>query len=164
MAAAAPPRRAFIDPDDPRFATPGDMPARIQAACRASGQPVPETPGDVVRCALDSLALKYRTVLQALERLTQRRIEIVHLVGGGVRNELLNQLTADAVGRPVIAGPREAAAIGNVLVQAMAQGRFARPGELREVVRGSVALNTYEPRNTAAWEEAAAHANLHHGM
>jgi len=151
LAAAAPPLRSFVDPDDPRFAEPGDMPSRIRQACAQTGQPVPRSPGEIVRTALESLALRYRIVLDTLERLTERRIEVVHLVGGGVQNELLNQFTADATGRPVIAGPVEATALGNVLVQAMAQGRIGTLAELRQVVAASTVLKHYQPCEPNAW-------------
>lgn len=156
LASAAAPRAAFIDPDDPRFADPGDMPRRIQDACAARGQPVPQTPGQIVRCILDSLALRHRTVLQQIEQLTGRRVRTVHLVGGGVQNELLCQLTADAAGRPVVAGPVEATAAGNILVQALAHGHVRSLAEIRQVVARSAALKHYEPRDTAGWDEAAA--------
>ena len=151
LAGDAPALRSFVDPDDPRFVEPGDMPARIRAACKHTGQPVPDSPGEVVRCALESLALKYRSVLETLEGLIGRTIEVVHLVGGGVRNELLNQFTANATGRPVIAGPAEATAAGNVMVQAIAQGRVRSVAELRQVVATSSELKRYEPQQVEQW-------------
>ncbi len=154
LAAAAPALRSFVEPDDPRFAEPGDMPGRIRQACAETGQPVPQSPGELVRAALESLALKYRVVLDTLEKLVGRRIEVVHLVGGGVQNELLNQFTADATGRPIVAGPVEATAIGNVLVQALAQGRIGSLSELRQIVAASTALQHYEPREPTAWQDA----------
>jgi rhamnulokinase len=154
MAGAAPPFRSFIDPDDPRFVEPGDVPDRIRAYCRETGQPVPDSPGAVVRCALESLALKYGSVVETLERLTQRTITVIHIVGGGVRNELLSQFTANATGRAVIAGPAEATAAGNVMVQAMARGQVSSLEQLREVVRASSELKCYEPRDVGAWREA----------
>ncbi|MEW6253145.1 MAG: rhamnulokinase family protein [Planctomycetota bacterium] len=155
MAEGAPALAAFVDPDDPQFAPPGDMPARIRAACAATGQVVPETPGAVVRCALESLALKVRRVLHTLEALLLRSLEVVHVVGGGSQNRLLNQFIADATGKPVIAGPVEATALGNVLIQALGQGRIGSTAELRQVVAASTALSTFEPRAMAAWEDAA---------
>jgi len=131
------------------------MPSRICRVCEETGQPVPQSPGEIVRCALESLALKYRVVLDTLERLIRRQIEVLHIVGGGVQNDLLNQFTADATGKPVIAGPVEATAAGNVLVQALAQGRVGSLGELRQVVHGSTGLKRYEPREPAAWQEAS---------
>lgn len=153
-AAEAPPLRCFVDPDDARFTTPGDMPARIRAACAERGQAVPARPGEILRCALESLALKYRVVVDALARLTDRAIRVIHVVGGGVQNELLMQWTADATGRPVCAGPAEATAAGNVMVQALAQGRVGSLGELRRVVAASSELRMYEPREVERWEAA----------
>jgi rhamnulokinase len=156
MAAAAPAFAAFVDPDDARFAEPGDAPARIRDFCADTGQPAPETPGAVVRCVLESLALKYRRVLGTLERLIGRTIDVLHVVGGGSRNGLLNQFTANATGKPVIAGPVEATAAGNLMVQALAQGRVSSPAEIRQVIAASSDLRRYEPRDTAVWTEAYA--------
>lgn len=122
QAEEAPPLRSLIDPDDPRFLNPPDMPAAIAGFCRETGQPVPETPGQFVRCGLESLALKYRVVLDRLAAVTGVPIEVIHVVGGGSRNRLLNQFTADATGLPVMAGLVEATALGNVLIQARAAG------------------------------------------
>jgi len=154
QAAAAAPLRCWVDPDDPRFLEPGDMPQRICQACGESGQVIPDSPGAIARCVFESLALKCRHVLETLERLTGKAIEIVHIVGGGARNELLNQFIADATGRPVRAGPAEATAVGNLLVQAFAHGRIASLAELREVVARSFAIRDYEPHQTAAWQDA----------
>jgi rhamnulokinase len=154
MAAAAPAFRSLVDVDDPAFAEPGDMAARIQAACRLSGQPVPETKGEIVRAALDSLALKYRYVLAQMEGILGRRLAPLHVVGGGARNKLLCQLAADATGRTVVAGPVEATAAGNVLMQAFALGHVGSLAEAREVVRRSFDIATYEPRPSAAVEDA----------
>jgi rhamnulokinase len=154
MAAAAPAFRSIVNVDDPTFAAPGDMPSRIQAYCRASGQPVPATPGAIVRTVLDSLALKYRQVLLALDRLTGRDLDAVHIVGGGSRNRLLCQLAADATGRVVLAGPVEATAMGNALMQAVALDRVGSLAELRDVVTASVEVTRYEPRSDLAMEEA----------
>jgi rhamnulokinase len=154
LATAAPAFRSLVDVDDPAFAAPGDMPARIQAACRDSGQPVPDTKGEIVRVALDSLALKYRYVLEQMETTLERRLSPLHVVGGGSRNRLLCQLAADATGRPVVAGPVEATAAGNVLMQALAVGRIGSLSDAREVVRRSFEILTYEPRPSAAVEDA----------
>ena len=154
MAGAAPAFTAFVDPDDARFAEPGDAPARIREFCADTGQPVPETPGAVVRCVLESLAFKYRRVLGTLERLIGRSIDVLHVVGGGSRNALLNQFTANATGKPAIAGPVEATAAGNLMVQALAQGRVSSPTEIRQVIAASSDLRRYEPRDTAVWTEA----------
>ncbi len=155
-AEAAPPLRSLIDPDDPRFLPPGDMPARIQAFCRETGQPVPEDPGEIVRCILESLALKYRWVIERLERLRGRSIPAIHIVGGGSRNALLCQWTADATGCPVVAGPAEATAIGNLMVQAMALGHVGGLEEAREVIRRSFspAVYTPHPGSMSLWADA----------
>lgn len=154
MAARAEPFKAFVDPDDPLFLHPGDMPARIREYCRRTGQPIPETKGEVVRCALESLALKYRWVAERLEELLGRRLNVIHVVGGGSKNELLCQLTADATGRRVIAGPSEATAAGNVMVQAMALGDVGSHPEAREIIRRSFEFKTYEPGKGEGWDEA----------
>jgi rhamnulokinase len=154
MAAQATPLQSFVDPDCGEFLKPGDMPARIRAFCRATGQPVPQGKGAVVRCALESLALKYRWVLERLEEILDRRLEPVHIVGGGARNRLLNQFTADATGRQVVTGPIEATAIGNVIAQAMALGHIASLEEGRQVVRDSFDVDSYEPAGQPEWEEA----------
>lgn len=145
QAAAAEPKRSVIDPDDPRFLNPPDMPAAIAAACREMGQPVPESTGQYVRCCLDSLALKYARVIRDLEEVTGVRIQVIHVVGGGSRNRLLNRLTAEACGRPVLAGPVEATALGNVLVQARAAGDIGGLAEMRTVVRDSVPVERFDP-------------------
>ncbi len=150
MAAQAPPFRSILDPDAPGFLHPGDMPARIQEYCRSTSQPVPEEPGSIVRTALDSLALKYRWVVERLEELTGRSLPVIHVVGGGTQNRLLTQLTADASRRPVIAGPVEATAMGNILMQAIGLGEIGSVAEGRSIVRSSVDLVTYKPRPDAA--------------
>jgi rhamnulokinase len=155
-AGRAPAFRSLIEPDDPAFLSPDDMPSAIAGWCRKAGQPVPEDEGQLVRCALESLALKYLTVLEWLEELTGTRIEVIHIVGGGSQNDLLNQFTADACGRPVIAGPVEATALGNVLVQARSSGELGTLAEIREVVRRSTELRTYEPGRESQWQEAYA--------
>jgi rhamnulokinase len=154
MAAEAEPLRAFIDPDDGDFLKPGDMPARIRAFCRRSDQPVPESKGAVVRCALESLALKYRWTLERLEEMLGRRLEPIHIIGGGTQNRLLNRFAADATGRRVVTGPIEATAIGNVLVQMMALGHIGSIKEGRRIVRTSFDVETYEPQGGDEWEDA----------
>jgi rhamnulokinase len=155
LAGQAAPFGPLIDPNDPRFLPHGDMPSRIFQYCRATGQEPPVTPGEIVRCVLESLALSYRLAIEAAERLTGRRVRTVHVVGGGSRNALLNQLTADALGRPVLAGPVEATAIGNLLVQALALGRLGSPADIRDVVRRSFPVATYEPRgDRERWDAA----------
>lgn len=145
MASVAAPFRSLIDPDGEDFFAPGDMPARIRESCRRTGQPVPESPGEVVRTALDSLALKYRWVVERLEELIGRAIPVVHIVGGGTQNTLLSQLTADTCAREVICGPVEATAIGNVLMQAVGLGVIGTVSEAREIVRNSFELARFVP-------------------
>jgi rhamnulokinase len=146
LAAAARPDVALFDPDDDGLLAPGDMPARIVALCRAGGQEPPGTPGEIARSILLSLACKYRLVLERLEHVTHSRIERVHVAGGGARNELLCQLTADLSGLPLLAGPEEATALGNVLIQARAAGEIGGSlAELREVADASVRAVSYEP-------------------
>ena len=154
MAAEAPAFGPLVVPGDARFLPPGDMPGRIRAFCRDTGQAVPETKGSIVRCALESLALEYRRVAERLSELVGRRFPTVHVIGGGSQNRLLNQFTADATGRTVVAGPVEATAIGNVLVQALALGHIASLAEGRELVRHSFEVETFEPGDTSAWDGA----------
>ena len=145
LAAQARPLRSLVDANDPRFLNPPDMPKAIQEFCRETKQFVPKTAGELVRCCYESLALKYREVLGALEEVTGERIEVIHIVGGGSQSRLLNQFTADACQRPVIAGPVEATAIGNLLTQIRADGELGSLAEMREVVRVSSATQRYEP-------------------
>ncbi len=154
LAREAKPFRALVDPDDSSFLAPDDMPTAIAAWCKATEQPVPESEGEFVRASLESLALKYRMVLSWLEELTGVPTEVIHIVGGGTQNELLCQFTADACNRPVVAGPVEATALGNVLVQARTAGVVGSLGDIREIVARSVELKHYQPSNTADWDEA----------
>ena len=157
-AARRPPLQVVVDPDDPVFLPPGDMPARIAGVARRTGQRPPADPPAVVRCILDSLALAYRARLREVQELSGREADTVHVVGGGVRNALLMQLTADACGLPVVAGPAEAAALGNILVQARALG--AAPGDLpgmRALLRATQPLRRFEPSgDPGVWGAAAA--------
>ena len=143
---------AMIDPDHPPFLAPGDMCAKIERFCRATNQPPPREEGQIVRCCLESLALTYRRTLEQVEELTGKRIDTIHVVGGGSRNELLNQMTADACGRAVVAGPVEAAAIGNLLVQAISLGAVASRQQARRIVRASFDLKRFEPRDPRNWD------------
>ncbi|MGA2592753.1 MAG: rhamnulokinase family protein [Bryobacteraceae bacterium] len=152
LAAGARPFSAIINPD--AFLEPGDMPRKIVEHCRACGQAAPETAGEFTRTILESLALRYRQVLESLESLAGRRFEVIHIVGGGSRNALLNQFVADATGRTVIAGPGEATAIGNILIQAMGAGELAALGEARALVRRSFPVESYRPKGGPGWEEA----------
>ncbi len=157
MGARADPFQPVIDPDYGGFLKPGDMPVRIQAYCQTTNQSVPQSKGAIIRCALESIALKYRWVLERVEEMLGRRLEPLHIVGGGTQNRLLSQLTADAIGRQVIAGPIEATATGNIIMQAMALGHLASLEEGREVVRNSFEVTSYEPVTGAGWDDAYAH-------
>jgi rhamnulokinase len=152
MAAAARPFAAIIQPDE--FLEPGHMPERIAAYCRRTGQEAPQAPGEVARVVLESLALRYRQVLEGIESLTETAIRRIHIVGGGSRNDLLNQFVADCTGRVVIAGPTEATAAGNVLVQAMGAGVVSGIEEIREVVRRSFPVTRFAPRSPDSWQAA----------
>jgi rhamnulokinase len=154
MAAAARPFSAAIDPD--AFLEPGDMPSKIAEHCRATDRPTPATHGEYARTILESLALRYRQVLEGLETLSGRRIESIHIVGGGSRNHVLNQFVADCTGRQVIAGPSEATAIGNILVQAMGAGELDGLEGIRGVVRNSCDPVTVSPRPSPEWDRAYA--------
>lgn len=151
LAATAAPFRSLVDPDSPEFLSPGDMPAAIRGFCRRTGQPEPADEGAVVRCCLESLALKYRIVFEDLERLTGRRLDVIRIVGGGCRNRLLNQFTADACGRPVVAGPVEATAMGNILVQAVATGHMRNLAEGRRAVAASAGREEFAPADPGPW-------------
>jgi sugar (pentulose or hexulose) kinase len=157
-AARRPPLRFVIDPDDPVFLPPGDMPGRIASWLAGRGEAVPSEPAETVRCILDSLALAYRRAITEAQSLSGRHADVVHVVGGGARNSLLCQLTADATGLPVVSGPAEATALGNVLGQARALG--AAPGDLagmRALIRSAQPLRTFAPAGDgAAWAAAEA--------
>lgn len=156
-AAEAQPLRSVVDAGDAAFLAPGRMPARIAEACRATGQPVPDSPAGFTRCILDSLALAHRRAVADAMRLADRPVDVVHVVGGGARNALLCQLTADACGLPVVAGPAEAAALGNVLVQARAHGLVGDRAAMRRLLARTQPLTRYEPRgDTAGWRAAEA--------
>ncbi|NTV81930.1 MAG: hypothetical protein HGA24_10985 [Candidatus Aminicenantes bacterium] len=155
-AADAPPFAALVDPDDLSFLNPPDMIEALSAYWLKTGQQPPGSRAAVVRSLLESLALKYRLVIDELGRIIERPIRKIHVIGGGSRNGLLCQLTADATGLPVVAGPAEATAIGNILVQAMALGRLSSPAGIRAIIRDSFELRTYEPAGTAAWDRAEA--------
>ena len=156
-AAHATPLRSVVDAGDPAFIAPGDMPARIAAACRRTGQPVPRTPAETTRCVLDSLALAHRRAIEDAVRLSGRTVDTVHIVGGGAHNTLLCQLTADACGLPVVAGPAEAAALGNILVQARTAGTISGGlSTLRALLHSTHPLRQYEPTGDhSAWDRAA---------
>lgn len=152
MASDATPFRTLVDPDHAPFASPGDMPRKIAEFAASTGQPSPETPGQFVRCCLETLAMAYRRTLGMLEDLLDTQFDVLHIVGGGGRNHLLNQMTADAIGKPAIVGPYEATAIGNALTQAIGTGDLGSLSEMRQVIRQSFELETFEPKNAAAFD------------
>ena len=158
----AEPFRSIIDPDDEPFYSPGNMEQKIRAFCTRTGQPAPETVGQTARCIYESLALKYRHALETLETLKGGRIDALHVTGGGIQNRLLNQFAADSTGVPVVTGPVEGAALGNLLYQAVALGELKGLKEAREVARASVELHTYLPHRTSVWQDA--YARLLHYM
>jgi rhamnulokinase len=157
-AAKVPPLRSVVDAADPAFLAPGRMPERITEACRTSGQPVPTTRAELTRCILDSLALAHRLAIEDAQRISGTAVDVVYIVGGGARNALLCQLTADACGLPVVAGPAEAAALGNVLIQARAQGVVGDRDSMRDLVSRTQPSARYEPSRSdrASWDDAAA--------
>ena len=154
----------MVDPDAQEFVNPGNMPAAIREYCQRSGQPEPESDGEVVRCCLESLALKHRWVVTALEELTDRRLDTIRIVGGGSQNHLFCQLTADACRRNVVAGPVEATALGNILVQAMAGGRVPDLAAGRRAVAASEEQEIYEPGDSGDWDDAISGFNELVGM
>jgi rhamnulokinase len=151
---AEPPLKRLVDPDDSSFPLPPHMPEAVVAFCAKTGQSTPIGPGQVTRTILESLALKYRQVLESLERLVATQFREIRVVGGGSRNDLLNQFTADATGRRVLAGPAEATALGNIAVQMLATGAVASLNEARELISMSFPPRVFEPENTDRWEEA----------
>jgi rhamnulokinase len=154
LAARAAPLRSLINLDDPRFVNPPDMPKAIQDFCRQTKQPVPKTEGELVRCCYESLALKYGEVLASLEELTGESVEVIHIVGGGSQVKLLSQFAADVCQRPVVTGPVEATALGNLLTQIRASGELSSLAEMRQVIRSSSNVHCYEPKPSATWAEA----------
>jgi rhamnulokinase len=154
MAAQAPAFGALIDPDDPSFLLPGDMPARIAAYCIRTHQAVPEGVAAITRCVLESLALKYRHVLDLVMKVSGQPVDVLHILGGGAQNNLLCQMTADAIQRPVVAGPVEATALGNALVQWISLGELGSIDEARSLVRNSFKPDEYLPKDREPWDEA----------
>ena len=150
----AEPLRSIIDTDAPEFYAGGNMEKKIQAFCEKTGQPVPQGVGQIARCIYESLALKYRYALEGLEKMKGERIESLNIVGGGINNKFLDQMVADALDRPVVTGPVEGAAIGNLLTQAMALGDIKDLDHLRQVVRNSEKVEYWQPNHTEAWEAA----------
>ena len=153
LAAQAPAFRSLVNPADPRFTAPGRMPERIAAFCQETDQPIPADPGAFIRCILESLALLYRLTLEQIQSLTGGRLERLHIVGGGSKNKLLNQFTANALDLPVFAGPAEATAAGNVLVQALALGHLSSLDQARQVVRRSSEILHVCPQPGANWDQ-----------
>lgn len=161
MATQAPALKSFVRPSDPRFLHPSDaqsgtMVTRIQRFCQEAGQPVPRSIGEITRCILESLALEYRRTVEQLSAFAEMELPVIHIIGGGSRNQLLNQLTADATGRVVVAGPVEATAIGNILVQAIATGHLTSLEEARSLVRKSGEITTWEPSGDSGWDDTYA--------
>jgi rhamnulokinase len=154
MAKQAKPFQSFIDPDDPAFLHPDHMPKEIQQYCRKTSQPVPQTEGEILRCIMESLALKYRLVLERTEKLVDKTFSGLHMVGGGIHNVMLCQFTANSIGRPVWAGPAEGTALGNLLVQYIALGEIKNIQEARQVVKQSFPIHTYAPQDTESWNQA----------
>ncbi|MBN1998637.1 rhamnulokinase [candidate division KSB1 bacterium] len=149
----AQPFKCIINPDDALFMNPPDMPAAIQQYCKEQRQPTPQDTGEIVRCILESLALRYRAVIEKINEMLSKPIKKLHIVGGGCQNKLLNQFAANATGLEVIAGPVEATAIGNILVQALAKKNIANLAEGREIVKNSFPLARYQPQNPSEWQE-----------
>jgi rhamnulokinase/L-fuculokinase len=154
LAKAAKPFQCFIDPDHPSFVAPGDLPTRVREFCQKTGQYVPQTVGEIMRCIYESLAMKYRCTAEIICKLTGIAPRVVHVVGGGTKDAFLSQMTADACGIPVCAGPEEATAIGNLLVQLMAAGEAKSLADARAIVAASFTCKHYTPTNTAVWDEA----------
>jgi rhamnulokinase len=145
---------SLINPDDAGFLNPGNMPKAVQDFCEKTNQPVPQTKGEIARCIYDSLVLKYKFTIKQIESVTGNKIEKLHIIGGGAHNATMNQLTADATGVPVFAGPTEATAIGNILLQAKALDKVKSLAEIREIVRNSFEVAEYTPSPKLDWEAA----------
>ncbi len=145
---------SFIDPDYEDFQTPGNMPEKIRNYCRKTNQPVPETKGEVVRCITQSLAFKYRKTIEDMEEVTNKKYSVINIVGGGIQDKMLCQFTANATGRTVEAGPVEATAIGNAIVQAMAAGVVKDLNEGRKIIKNSFDIAKYEPQDSEEWNKA----------
>lgn len=160
MATQAEPFQAVIDPDYPEFLTPGDMPARVQEYCRRTGQQVRNEKGAIIRTILEGLALKYRFQLERLERIVGHELSPIHIVGGGTKNELLNQFTTDVMDRPVVAGPVESTALGNVIMQALSLGEIGSVQEGRDLVRNSFTLKYFHPSADRSEEWSSAYERL----
>ena len=154
MASEAPPFTSLIVPGESRFMAPKNMADEIQAYCQETGQPVPESKGSIIRTVLESLALEYRTVSEQIERLTGKDYPVIHIIGGGTQNKLLNQFAANATGKEVVAGPVEATAIGNILIQAVAMGELSSLDEGIEILKSSFDVESHTPSEKPVWDEA----------
>jgi rhamnulokinase len=153
LAEKAEPFTRYIDVDDSRFLAPGDMPRRINKYLKETGQDPIRAKGQIIRTILESLVMKYRSVMEAIEDASGNKIEVLHIVGGGIQNELLCQFTANALGKKVITGPIEATASGNVLMQARATGQIESLEQAREIIRNSFELKEYEPQDVSRWDK-----------
>ena len=153
-ALSSPPFACFIDPDAPELGVPGDIPGRVRALCEQTGQHVPETVGAVMRCIYESLALKYRFALEQLQTVTGKRFSTLHVLGGGTKDRLLCQMAANSCRLPVVAGPVEATALGNIIIQLVALGALENIDEGRALIAKTQELRRYEPKDTAAWDKA----------
>lgn len=169
LASKVAPFRSLINPDDPRFAEAGRMPEKIQDFCRETKQPVPETPGETIRCIYESLALRYAEIWTKLPNYTDEVLDCLHIVGGGCQDKLLNQFTANALGTRVLAGPVEATGLGNIMAQMMADGVISTLAEGRAIVADSFPAETYLPTETESWNavkeefaEICKRANVRH--
>jgi rhamnulokinase len=154
LALAAPPLQYFIDPDAPEFIPPGDIPGRVQEFCRRTGQQEPQTVGEIMRCIYESLALKYRYALEQLQQTTGKHFSVLHILGGGTKDRLLCQMSADSTGLPVIAGPVEATALGNIIIQLTALGVLPDLQAGRSLIARNEKLNRFEPKETDTWNKA----------
>ncbi len=154
LASEAVPFRSIVDPDDLSFMKPEDMPTAIARYCRDSGQPEPDSVGSLARCIFESLALKYRFLIDRINLIRGRNIQMLHIVGGGSRNEMLNQFTADSLGIPVTAGPVEATAAGNIIMQAIATGHLDNLAAGRKIIKDSFPVKVFAPQNSSPWQEA----------
>lgn len=154
QAKEATPFASLIDPDYHKFQTPGNMPKRIREYCEKTGQKVPETKGEIVRCIAESLAFKYRQVVEGMEDVTGKKYDVINIVGGGIKDKMICSFTANATGRKVSTGPVEATSIGNVIVQGMAMGAIKDLAEGRKIVKNSFPIDVYEPQDVDKWNEA----------
>ena len=154
MAERATPFRSFVNPDDPRFANPASMTEAIAGYCRETGQPVPAEDDEFIRCIFESLAFRYKEVLTLLSEIAPFPIRKLHVIGGGSMNNLLNQFTANVINMPVVAGPSEATAIGNCMVQARAAGLVADRWEMRRMINSFLSPSVFQPEGSGEWEEA----------